>query len=75
MNSRNLEYMVFLKLLFAQNARFVSNIPIFPTDIFALILLRVFVRVKIRVNTTPVHQQIVVVAVLELLAPCPILTF
>ena len=75
LNSRNLEYMVFLKLLFAQNARFVSNIPIFPTDIFALILLRVFVRVKIRVNTTPVHQQIVVVAVLELLAPCPILTF
>ena len=59
--------MVFLKLLFTQNARFVSNIPIFPTDIFALILLRVFVRVKIRVNTTPVHQQIVVVAVLEFL--------
>ena len=67
MNSRFVEYMEFLKLLFAQNARFVSNIPIFPTDIFALILLRVFVRVKIRVNTTPVHQQIVVVAVLEFL--------
>ena len=75
MNSRYVENMEFLKLLFAQNARFVSNIPIIPTEIFALILLRVFVRVKIRVNTTPVHQQIVVVAVLELLAHCPILTF
>ena len=49
LNSRNLEYMVFLKLLFTQNARFASNIPIFPTDIFILILLRVLVRVKIRV--------------------------
>jgi len=41
--------MVFLKLLFAQNTHFVSNNPIFPTDIFTLILLRVLVRVKIRV--------------------------
>jgi len=41
--------MVFLKLLFAQNAHFVSNIPIFPTDVFTLILLRVLVRLKIRV--------------------------
>ena len=49
LNSRFLEYMVFLKLLFTQNARFESNIPIFPTDIFTLILLRVLVRVKIRV--------------------------
>lgn len=50
MNSRFLEYMVFLKLLFAQNARFVSNISIFLTDIFTLILLWVLVRVKIRVT-------------------------
>ena len=49
LNSSFVEYMVFLKLLFTQNARFVSNIPIFPTGIFTLILLRVFVRVKIRV--------------------------
>ena len=49
MNSRFVEYMEFLKLLFAQNARFVSNIPIFPTGFFTLILLRVLVRVKIRV--------------------------
>ena len=49
MNSRFLEYMVFLKLLFVQNTCFVSNIPTFPTDIFILILLRVLVRVKIRV--------------------------
>ena len=49
MNSSSVEYMVFLKLLFAQNSRFISNIPIFPTDIFTLILLRVLVRVKIRV--------------------------
>ena len=65
LNSRFVEYMEFLKLLFTQNARFVSNIPIFPTGFFTLILLRVLVRVKIRVNTIPVHQQIVVVAVLE----------
>ena len=46
MNSRFPEYMELLKLLFAQNSRFVSNIPIFPSDIFTLILLRVPVRVK-----------------------------
>ena len=51
LNSRNLEYMVFLKLLFAQKSYFASNIPIFPTDIFTLILLRV--RVKIRVIFSP----------------------
>jgi hypothetical protein len=45
--------MVFLKLLFAQNTSFVLNIPIFPTDVFALILLRVLVRVKIRVIFSP----------------------
>ena len=49
MNSSFVEYMVFLKLLFTQNANFVSNNPIFPTGFFTLILLRVFVRVKIRV--------------------------
>ena len=49
LNSSLVEYMVFLKLLFAQNTCFVSNIPIFSTDIFTLILLRVPVRVKIRV--------------------------
>jgi hypothetical protein len=36
-----------------KNAHFVSNIPIFPTDIFTLILLRVLVRVKIRVIFSP----------------------
>jgi len=41
--------MVFLKLLFSQNTHFVSNIPIFLTGFFTLILLRVLVRVKIRV--------------------------
>ena len=46
LNSRFPEHMELLKLLFAQNARFVSNIPIFPTDIVTLILLRVPVRVK-----------------------------
>jgi len=50
LNSSLVEYMVFLKLLFAQNACFVSNIPIFPTMFFTLILLRVLVRVKIRVT-------------------------
>jgi len=50
LNSRFLEYMVFLKLSFTQNARFVSNIPIFPTDIFTIILLRVLVRVKNKGN-------------------------
>jgi len=42
--------MVFLELLITQISRFASNIPIFPTEFFTLILLRVPVRVKIRVN-------------------------
>ena len=46
LNSRFPEYMELLKLLFVQNARLASNIPIFPTDTFILILLRVLVRVK-----------------------------
>ena len=50
LNSRFSEHMAFLKLLFTQNTHFISNIPIFPTDIFTLILLRVLVRVKIRVT-------------------------
>ena len=49
LNSRFVEYMEFLKLLFAQKSYFASNIPIFPTDIFTLIL----VRVKIRVIFSP----------------------
>jgi len=49
LNSRLLEYMVFLELLITQISRFASNIPIFPTEFFTLILLRVPVRVKIRV--------------------------
>jgi hypothetical protein len=46
LNSRLPEHMELSKLLFALNARLVSNIPIFPSDIFTLILLRVPVRVK-----------------------------
>ena len=57
LNSRIPDYMEFLKLLFTPNSGFVSNIPIFPTDIVALILLRVPVRVKMVCLFSPAKQS------------------